>query len=1032
MAIPNGQTYSAARVLVSGRVTGIAIDPTAPDTIYLGTAQGGVWKSTNNGVTWEPKTDNEVSLAVGALALDSNSSQTVYVGTGEGNFSGDSYYGLGILKSTDGGTTWVNLASTTFLGARFCRLIVDSGSGTPATRLFAATQGGLYRSTNGGTNWTLLTSGLPTNAMATDAVLDAATNTLYVAFWGKGIYKSTNANAGTPTFTQLTSGLPVANAASPNGVTRIALGMSASNPQNVFALMSNNDVTQAASYTIDKFYVTTNGGTSWTAIALPGGNIGRQGFYNLAVTVDPTTPDIVYLSATSLWKAVKSGTTWTIANIGGPFHPDNHVIAFRPGDHLKIWAGSDGGVYRSSDGGVTWDDSVNKGLCITQLEFIDQHPSSPAVVFGGTQDNGTEQYRGTPVFTHADDGDGGFVTVNQSDPTHVVSTYYSPSPKRSLQGGKFGTWISVATGIGGTGSLFYPPMTPCRTNPNALALGTTLVNVDPAEGTGGWTTQVALPGLVLSEFVSALSYVNANLIYAGTNAGKVYKLVFTTGWTATLISESPLPNRYISDASPLPASNNTVIVVMGGFNTGHVWQGVVPTTGLATWTNISGTLPDIPVNALVIHPTNAARMFIGTDIGVFETTNGGTNWSVISATSTGLPNCSVFDLRLHEATGILRAATHGRGLWERPIDAPSTPATDIYVRDHVMDIARQFPPAYGIPASFEDPLRYVALGDPQYFWMCADIKIDALEGTVPSYQMAVADVDYVAFEAKLQHRQPQRTKVNRVYVQVHNRGFQPAANLQVKILWADASAGLPNLPSHFWTAFPGNSTNTTQWQPIGAARTIPSFKPGMPVVLEWDWTPPATAADHSCMLVVMDSASDPIPAANKVFDIGTLVGAEKRVGWKNLHLVDPTPVPTPGGLFSVLNFHLKGGKEQTIQLVPHGKTSLKVSLIFSKKAIPAKPKLSGLTAKAPSQTMLKALAKKYGDKEVANFDTTTAFALDSDVRPGSLSAALGDKTIRAIVAMESAQPGSGGAAFSVVQMVGQKVVGGSTFAMKRR
>jgi photosystem II stability/assembly factor-like uncharacterized protein len=1032
MAIPNGQTYSAARVLVSGRVTGIAIDPTAPDTIYLGTAQGGVWKSTNNGVTWEPKTDNEVSLAVGALALDSNSSQTVYVGTGEGNFSSDSYYGLGILKSTDGGATWVNLASTTFLGARFCRLIVDSGSGTPATRLFAATRGGLYRSTNGGTNWTPLTSDLPTNAMATDAVLDAATNTLYVAFWGKGIYKSTNANVGTPKFTQLTSGLPVANAASPNGVTRIALGMSASNPQNVFALMSNNDVTQAASYTIDQFYVTTNGGTSWTAIALPGGNIGRQGFYNLAVTVDPTTPDIVYLSATSLWKAVKSGTTWTIANIGGPFHPDNHAIAFRPGDHLKIWAGSDGGVYRSSDGGVTWDDSVNKGLCITQFEFIDQHPSSPAVVFGGTQDNGTEQYRGTPVFTHADDGDGGFVTVNKSDPTHVVSTYYSPSPKRSLQGGKFGTWISVATGIGGTGSLFYPPMTPCRTNPNALALGTTLVNVDPAEGTGGWTTQVALPGLVLNEFVSALSYVNANLIYAGTNAGKVYKLVFTTGWTATLISESPLPNRYISDVSPLPASNNTVIVVMGGFNTGHVWQGVVPTTGLATWTNISGTLPDIPVNALVIHPTNAARMFIGTDIGVFETTNGGTNWSVISATSTGLPNCAVFDLRLHEATGILRAATHGRGLWERPIDVPSTPATDIYVRDHVMDIARQFPPAYGIPASFEDPLRYVALGDPQYFWMCADIKIDALEGTVPSYQMAVADVDYVAFEAKLQHRQPQRTKVNRVYVQVHNRGFQPAANLQVKILWADASAGLPNLASDFWTAFPGNSTNTTQWQPIGAAQTIPSFKPGMPVVLEWDWTPPATAADHSCMLVVMDSASDPIPAANKVFDIGTLVGAEKRVGWKNLHLVDPTPVPTPGGLFSVLNFHLKGGKEQTIQLVPHGKTSLKVSLIFSKKAIPAKPKLSGLTAKAPSQTMLKALAKTYGDKEVANFDTTTAFALDSNVRPGSLSAALGDKTIRAIVAMESAQPGSGGAAFSVVQMVGQKVVGGSTFAMKRR
>ena len=137
-----------------------------------------------------------------------------------------------------------------------------------------------------------------------------------------------------------------------------------------------------------------------------------------------------------------------------------------------------------------------------QMEFIDQHPTSPAVVFSGTQDNGTEQYRGSPVFTHADDGDGGFVVVNQNDPTHVVSTYYYPSPKLSTQGGKFGTWNSVANGIGGTNTLFYPPMTACRTNASALALGTTVVNLDPAEGTGGWPTKVSLPGLVSGEVVS--------------------------------------------------------------------------------------------------------------------------------------------------------------------------------------------------------------------------------------------------------------------------------------------------------------------------------------------------------------------------------------------------------------------------------------------------------------------------------------------------------------------------------------------------
>jgi photosystem II stability/assembly factor-like uncharacterized protein len=1044
MAIPFGQTYGGARVLVSGRVTCVAIDPTAADTIYLGTAQGGVWKSTDNGTTWEPKTDNENSMAIGALALDPNSPQIVYAGTGEGNFSGDSYYGLGILKSTNGGATWANLAAATFFGNRFCRLVVDGGSGNPATRLFAATQNGLYRSQDGGATWALLTSGLPAGAMATDASLDAPTNTLYVAFWGKGIYKSTNANAVTPSFSQLTSGLPVATAASPNGVTRIALGMAPSSPSTVFALMANNDVTQYMqhvgapyNYAIDKFYVTTNAGTSWSAIALPGpvtDGIGGQGFYNLAVAVDPSTPDIVYLSAISLWKAVKPSTVWNITDIGGAFHSDNHAVAFRPGDHLKLWAGSDGGIYRSTDGGVTWDDSVNKGLCLAQMEFIDQHPTSPAVVFGGTQDNGTEQYRGTVVFNHADDGDGGFVIVNQSDPTHVVSTYYYPSPKLSTLGGEFGTWSAVDSNIGGTNTLFYPPLTACRTNAGALALGTNALNTATSEGSSGWTPW-PLP-LIGNDLVSALCYVNANLIYAGCSRGKVYKVTLVSGtWGAIAINAAPLPTgqtRYITDVSPLPANSGTVIVTMGGFGTGHVWKGVVPTNGVATWTDISGNLPDIPVNALVIHPTTAGRMFIGTDVGVFETINGGTSWSSISASSAGLPNCAVFDLRLHETTGLLRAATHGRGLWEKPIDATSTPAVDIYVRDHVMDTAREFPPQYGIPATFVDSLRYVALSDPQYFWMCADIKIDALEGSIPSYQMPVAAVDYVAFESKLQHRQPQRTKVNRVYVQVHNRGFQAGASVNVKILWAEASAGLPNLPSDFWTAFPGDSSTTTQWHPVGAAQTIASFKPGIPTILEWDWTPPATAADHSCMLVVMDCASDPIPAGNKVFDVGVLIPTEKHVGLKNLHLIDPTPAPPPGGLSAMLNFQLKGGKEQTIQLVPHGKKSPKVSLIFSKKAIPAKPKLSGLTAKAPSQTLLKALIRKYGDKEIAKFDTTTAFALESGVRPGSLSAALGEKAIQAIVAMEGAEQGSGGAAFSVVQMVGQKVVGGSTFAMKKR
>src|SRR5262249_6351555 len=150
-----------------------------------------------------------------------------------------------------------------------------------------------------------------------------------------------------------------------------------------------------------------------------------------------------------------------------------------------------------------------------------------------------------------------------------------------------------------------------------------------------------------------------------------------------------------------------------------------------------------------------------------------------------------------------------------------------------------------------------------YWYQCADVKIDALEGMPPAYQMAVSDVDFVAYEATLIHRDPQRGRTNRVYVQVHNRGIQ-AADVTVKILYANATANLPNLPADFWTAFPGDTANISVWTPIGTAQTR-NIKPGLPSILEWDWIPPMATAQHSCVLVVCDAATDPIPAANKVF-----------------------------------------------------------------------------------------------------------------------------------------------------------------------
>lgn len=956
-AIPKGQSYGGARILVTGRVTSIAIDPSNANVVYAGTAQGGVWKSVTGGKNWTPLSDNELSLAIGAVAIDEANPQIVYAGTGEGNFSGDSYYGNGVLKTINGGASWTMNDTATFVGARFCRIAITPG--TPA-RLFAATTTGLYRSNNAGVNWARMTGGgLPLSA-CTDVVIDRnSPNTVYAAFWGQGIWKTINANAAAPAWTKLTSGLPS------GAFTRVGLGISRTSPNVVYALFAD------AAYTINGFFRTANNGATWAAVPLPGGNIGGQGFYNLNVCVDNTTPDVVYLSGISVWKAVRATTgIFTIAEIGANIHPDNHAFAQHPTIPQVIYAGNDGGIYRSLNGGAAWDDSINKDLCITQFEFIAQHPTSDAVVLGGTQDNGTEQFRNDPVFYHSDDGDGGYCFIEQTpNPNNVLSTYYKASPKRSTVGGKFGTWFSVTTGLNATGSLFYPPMAMDRTNSQNLALGTRSLNVTTTQGTGGWTS-VAIPGF--GDSLSAIDFVNSSLIYAGATNGNVFCFRKTGSvWNVTAIHAAPLPaGAFVTDIAAVPGAPNTVIVTFGGFGIPHVWRGVVPVSGAAAWTNISGTgvgaLPDIPVNALVIDPASAVVFYIATDVAVYRSTTSGATWTQFSQ---GLPNCAVFDLQLHAPTRLLRAGTHGRGLWEKKLDVPALPAADLYFRDHAMATGRITPSPNFVPAAYEDPLQYVTLNQPQAFWMSTDMKVDALAGTIPSYQFQVADVDYVVYESKLQHRNAVRGQLNRVYVQLHNRGFANAPNVTVKLLWADASAGLPNLPADFWTMFPNNSTDTTQWHPIGAAKVVSALSNTLPAIVEFDFIPPLTASGHCCLLAVMDSPSDPIPAAGKVLNIGQLVPNEKRVALKNLVVVNPTAPPD----WFAIDFYPAAANATIRVLTDGGDATFGIALPKGTVLPTAAPagggnKITGLTSKKASAAELAALKRALGDANAGKLD----------------------------------------------------------------
>lgn len=1029
LAIPNGQTIGgSARVIVTGRVTDIVPHPTNASIIYVATARGGVWKTTDAGVTWTPMSDNEVSLQIGALAISASSPQTLYAGTGEGNVYyyttaftlsslNVSYGGSGVLKTTDGGASWTAQGSGVgglFTGKCFFRIKVHP---TDPDTVFAATNIGLHRTTDGGTSWLPMTNGLPAISSsvlaATDVAFDPVTpTTAYVAFWGSGIYKTTNANAANPTWTLLGGGLPTTN------LSRIAIAVAPTSPQTLYALIANTVGTLLG---LRGIYVSIDGGTSWTPI--PPGPLSVYGAYTLNVAVDISTPNIVYLSGVSVYKAVNSAG-WTVTQIGGAIHADNHAFASDPTNHLIIYAGNDGGIYKSPDGGATWDDSINEGICISQFEFIDQHPTSDSIVIGGTQDNGTEQFRNSPAFYHSADGDGGSAGVDQATPSNVIHTFFGATPERSTQGGNFGTYNPISGGLAGA-ALFYPPFAYDQTNSLNIAFGTDSINIDTAQGTGGWLTNITLPGI--SGLVSAVAFVNSTLIYAGTTSGQVYIAKKAASWpaSATLISAAPLPSRWIWAITTAPGSVNTVLLAMAGFGTSHVWRGAVAASGMsATWSDISGTgatgVPDIPCNALCIDPVNPNTYFVGTDVGVFQTTNGNAATPSWSLFNDGLPNTAVYDLHLHAPTRLLRAATHGRGLWERKLDVASMSDVDIFVRDHIMDTARILPTPQPVTATYDDPLQQVSLGNSLWQWMCADIKIDSPAPVTHSFQMPVSAVDYLAFETVLAHRDPQKTVTNRVYVQVHNRGIQAANNVTVKLLFCDATPGVPNLPANFWTAWPDGWTQNP-WYPVGLAKTIATISPTRPEILEWDWVPPSSPNTHFCMLMVCDCASDPIPGANKVFNVGALVGAEKRVGQKNLHLIDP--VPAPWGML-----HIWGAisAQQLLRFWPVPK-DWAVGMLLPK-AFAKKVKAEGFISAKLTKAQIDSLRKMLGDKKAQLYDPGD-FRLCAPDKPATLTNVPETGGFDLLLNF-TPQFRARQRQFVVTLTAGERVIGGNTFVLR--
>lgn len=715
--IPNGQTETISTA-VSGRVTTIAVDPTNPNVVYVGAAQGGVYRSTDGGATWTALLDNAISLAIGAIAIAPSQPDTVYVGTGEPQFSLDSYYGAGIYRidNASTGTPVVNgpFGITEFSGRGVSKIVVHptapgtifatsttTVAGLRITNPPGVTDPGIFRSTNA-------TGGAPTfqklviNGISfqdypiIDAVMDPLIPDNFllalVDVFGDGVggvYRTTNALAGSPTFTRTL----VTGTGPGLGRTELAFHKDAgTGTWTIFAASGLGDGTVHRS---------TNGGASFTQ-QIDNDFCNPQCFYDIAVAVDPTNPERVYIGGApgggntrAFQFSTNGGTSFTISDVG--MHGDTHAFAVAPSNPAIVYAGTDGGIYRSNNSGANWTPLNNSQFSATQFMGLDVHPTDPDFTIGGTQDNGTNMYcltciaPHTPPWRRIDFGDGGYAVIDQNAPDNVnVRMYHTYFNNGGLQG--YGTVASTATateglwafrGCQGAGTTtngitcngavnFYAPLERGPGNPNTIYYGSD--RLYRSDNTGTTHTVVSQNPIAAGVPISSIgiSPQNDNVRMVGLNNGGVFGTSTGSSPLVNLDPTNAIPNFPIARTIVDPTNQTTAYVTLSTFAGPNVWKTTnlnALVDGLApTWNNASGTgpntLPQVPVNALVVDPSNPLIVYAGTDIGVYSTIDGGVNWLPFG---TGLPRVAVFDLAItNAAPRQVRIATHGRGFFQTP------------------------------------------------------------------------------------------------------------------------------------------------------------------------------------------------------------------------------------------------------------------------------------------------------------------------------------------------------------------------------
>ena len=704
-AIPGVEWEERGPDNYGGRSRTILVDPNDPSnkSVFAASVSGGLWKTTDitaEQPVWNSVNDFFSNIAISTLAYNPANTMEMYFGSGEGLGGPENIVeGNGIWKSTDGGATFTQLASTvtddriTCAGAGFCdfqfvnKIVVTAGGIVLAATNGAVydDSGGIMRSTDGGTNWTRVLDGFNGNNVCTgvdyrDWAADleiAANGDIYAAFGvssNNGIWKSTDNGA---TWNNVY--------ASACDEYRIELAVAPSDANYVYAMVARNDDA------LNKVMRTTNGGGLWTTLTLPiwtdvdcttnNDITNGQAYYDLAIAVDPADRDEVWIGGIDLHRSSNGGTTWTqLTQWDGQcamqeVHADQHLIYFQPGSSDIIYFANDGGIYRTENGSATSPTYKRKEFNYNTSQYysVALHPTAGVEhMIGGTQDNGSTILTkfGKSSAIEVTGGDGAFSHIDQSDPLYQFTAFPEITLARSTNGGNNFDFVD----IGYEGGQFINPsdydddlnLYYCSYEPDRYIVSDDMTAANPnfydetigAFG-GGMITAVTV------------SEIEADVVYFGLDNGGVVRVTDASGEflapSGADITPAGVPfNVSVSCIAQDINDADHLVVTYSNYGTTSVYETL---DGGNNWDDIEGDLPDMPVRWALFNPNDPDQLLLATEVGVWSTDlidGVNTEWE---PSNTGLANVRTDMLAIRNSDNLVAAATHGRGIFTSDIFA---------------------------------------------------------------------------------------------------------------------------------------------------------------------------------------------------------------------------------------------------------------------------------------------------------------------------------------------------------------------------